>query len=250
MFLGVSTLLFITSTVVTLMWCGSMSCCTIDMPGGWTLSMMYQVMPGQTWIGAAAEFLGMWLVMMVAMMLPSLVPMLWRYHRSAGLVGEAHPGRLTVLVGLGYFLAWTLFGVIAFLLGVAASALVLEVPPIARAVPLIVGTIVLGAGLTTWKARHLACCRTGAGLGETVPAEARSAWRHGLRLGLHCGHCCFGLTAILLVVGAMDLWIMAVVTVAISAERLLPAGERMARIIGVVIVAAGLFLIVHALVPG
>jgi hypothetical protein len=45
-------------------------------------------MPGQTWPGAAASFLGMWVVMMVAMMLPSLVPMLWRYRQALGRTGE------------------------------------------------------------------------------------------------------------------------------------------------------------------
>jgi len=48
----------------------------MPMPGGWTMSMAWMRMPGQTWPGAAASFLGMWIVMMVAMMLPSLVPML------------------------------------------------------------------------------------------------------------------------------------------------------------------------------
>jgi predicted metal-binding membrane protein len=48
----------------------------MSMPGGWTMSMAWTLMPGQTWPGAAASFLGMWTVMMVAMMLPSLVPML------------------------------------------------------------------------------------------------------------------------------------------------------------------------------
>ena len=43
------------------------------MPGGWTMSMTWMRMPGQTWPGVAASFLGMWVVMMVAMMLPSLV---------------------------------------------------------------------------------------------------------------------------------------------------------------------------------
>ena len=46
------------------------------MPGGWSMSMAWMRMPGQTWPGAAASFLAMWAVMMVAMMLPSLVPML------------------------------------------------------------------------------------------------------------------------------------------------------------------------------
>ncbi len=43
------------------------------MPGGWTMSMTWMRMPGQTWAGAATTFLGIWVVMMVAMMMPSLV---------------------------------------------------------------------------------------------------------------------------------------------------------------------------------
>src|SRR2546430_71784 len=69
-------------------------------------------MPGQAWPAAAAAFLAMWVVMMVAMMLPSLVPTLWRY-RQAGL------GQLTTLVGVGYFAVWTVFGMVAYLLGLA-----------------------------------------------------------------------------------------------------------------------------------
>ena len=76
------------------------------------------------------------------------------------------------------------------------------------------------------------------------------AWRHGLRLGLHCGTCCAGLTAILLVIGIMDLRGMAVVTAAITAERLAPAGERVARVTGAFAVAAGLLLIVRTAVLG
>jgi len=75
----------------------------MPMPGGWTLSMTWMRMPGQTWPGAAASFLGMWLVMMAAMMLPSLLPMLWRYRLAVGGAGEARLGRLTALVGLAYF---------------------------------------------------------------------------------------------------------------------------------------------------
>jgi predicted metal-binding membrane protein len=123
----------------------------MPMPGGWTMSMAWMRMPRQTWPGAAASFLGMWVVMMVAMMMPSL-----------------------------------------------------------------------------------------------LPADAGMAWRHGLRLGLHCSHCCAGLMAILLVIGVMDLRAMAVVAAAISVERLAPAGERVARAIGAVVVGAGLFLIARA----
>src|SRR5215467_9245880 len=118
-FFAVSALLFAVSAGVTIAWCASMS--TMDgmsMPGGWTMSMAWMRTPGQTWPGAAAAFLGMWIAMMVAMMLPSLVPMLRRYREAVVTTSETALGRLTALVGLGYFLVWATFGLIAFPLGV------------------------------------------------------------------------------------------------------------------------------------
>jgi predicted metal-binding membrane protein len=219
------------------------------MCGGRTMSMAWMRMPGQTWPGAAASFLVMWVVMMVAMMLPSLVPMLWRYHQAVGRTGETRLAWLTALVGAGYFFVWTVFGMIAFPLGVALTAVAMQQPALARAVPIAVGVVVLIAGalqFTAWKARHLACCREAPGRGHTLLADAGTAWRHGLRLGLHCGHCCANLMAILLVIGVMDLSAMAVVTAAITVERLAPAGERVARATGAVAVGAGLLLIARA----
>ncbi len=249
-FWGVSALLFATSAATTLVWCASMSATgEMPMPGGWTMSMAWMRMSGQTWPGAAASFLGMWIVMMVAMMLPSVVPMLWRYRQAVGDAGGARLGRLTALVGAGYFFVWTVFGMAAFPLGVGLAAIEMQQPALARAVPTAVGVVVVIAGsfqLTAWKARHLACCREAPGRGCTLAADAGTAWRHGLRLGLHCSYCCAGLMAILLVIGVMDLRAMAVVAVAITVERLAPAGERIARAIGAVVVAAGLFLIARA----
>ena len=48
----------------------------MEMPGGWRMSMMWMRMPAQTWAASAASFLLMWLAMMVAMMLPSAMPMM------------------------------------------------------------------------------------------------------------------------------------------------------------------------------
>jgi len=249
-FFGVSALLFAASTALTTLWCASMPAMgEMPMPGGWTMSMAWMRMPGQTWPGAAASFVGMWVVMMVAMMLPSLVPMLWRYRQAVAGTGQTRLGPLTALVGLGYFVVWTVFGIAAFPLGVALAAIEMEQPELARAVPMAVGVVVLIAGVlqfTTWKAHHLACCGEAPGRGRTVPADAGTAWRHGLRLGLHCGYCSAGLTATLLVVGVMDLRAMAAVTAAITVERLAPCGERVARAIGAVLNGAGVFLIARA----
>jgi predicted metal-binding membrane protein len=246
-FFGISALFFAASAAVTIVWCTSMSSMgEMPMPGGWTMSMAWMRMPGQTWPSAAASFLGMWVVMMVAMMLPSLVPMLWRYRQAVGRTGETRLGPLTALVGVGYFFVWTVFGLAVFPLGVGVAAVEMQQPALAHAVPIAVGVVVLIAGalqFTAWKARHLACCREAPGRGCTLPADAGTAWRHGLRLGLHCSQCCVGPISTLLVIGVMDLRAMAVVMVAITVERLAPAGERVARAIGAVVVGAGLFLI-------
>jgi predicted metal-binding membrane protein len=221
----------------------------MPMPGGWTLSMAWMLMPGQTWPGAAASFFSMWAVMMVAMMLPSLVPMLSRYRQAVGRTGGTRLGRLTAIVGAGYFFVWTVFGMTAFPLGVALVSIEIRHPALARAVPIAVGVVVLIAGalqFTAWKANQLACCRAGPAHGRTLPADAGTAWRHGLRLGLDCGRCCAGLTTILLALGVMDLRVMAAVTAAITIERLAPSGERVARAIGAVVVGAGLCLTARA----
>jgi len=219
------------------------------MPGGLVMSMPWMRMPGQTWPGAASSFLAMWVPMMVAMMLPSLVPMLRCYRQAIGGTGGLRLVRLTALLGAGYYGVWTVFGMIAFLLGAALATIEMRQPALARAAPIAVGAVVLIAGVfqyTRWKARHLAFCREAPGRGRTLPADAGTAWRHGLHLGLHCSYSCAGLTAIVLVLGVMDLRVMTVVTAAITAERLAGAGERVARATGVVVVGVGLLLIVRA----
>jgi predicted metal-binding membrane protein len=236
-FFGVSALLFAASAAATVVWSASAQ------------AMGGMPMQGQTWPGAAASFLGMWVVMMVAMMLPSLVPMLWRYRQAVARTGEARVGRLAALVGVGHFFVWTVFGMAAYPLGVALAAIEMQPAALARVVPIAVGVVVLMAGalqFTAWKAHHLACCREAPGRGSAVPADAGTAWRLGLRLGVHCCCCCAGLMAILLVVGIMDLRAMAVVAAAITIERLAPAGEHVARVIGAVVVGGGLFLIARA----
>jgi predicted metal-binding membrane protein len=209
--------------------------------------MPWMRMPGQTWPEVAANFLGMWMAMMVVMMLPALLPMLGRYRRALGGLAAARLGRLTTLVGLAYFCVWGACGVAAFAQGVALAAIQRRIPAVARAAPLALGVLLVTAGIvqfSAWKAHHLACCRNGPD--RTLRPDAATAWRHGLRCGLHCSCSCAGLTAVLQGLGLMDLRAMALVMLAIAAERLAPAGERVARAIGAIGVAAGLLLIVRA----
>ena len=73
-----------------------------------------------------------------------------------------------------------------------------------------------------------------------------TAWRHGFDLGLKCCACCAPLTAMLLVVGVMDLGAMAAASVAIALERLVPRGRRIARASGILLFGAGLTMLAGA----
>jgi predicted metal-binding membrane protein len=175
----------------------------MPMPGGWTMSMMWMRMPGHSWPGSAATFLAMWTVMMVAMMLPSLVPRLLRYRAAVAWMASA-----------GYFFVWTIIGLAVFIAGVALAAIEMKWAIVSRAVPIAgIVIVVIAAALqfTSWKARQLSRCHDT--LHDLAP------FRHGIILGLRCARCCANWTAILLVVGMMDIRAMAVVTAAITLER-------------------------------
>jgi len=189
---------------------------------------MWMRMPGQSWPGAEASFLGMWVAMMAAMMLPSLLPLLLRnrWHRALPLAA-------------GYFAVWTLLGAAIFPVGAALVLAGIGWPAFTT------GIVVLAAGalqFTGWKARHLAHCRT-------LSPEGGRAWRQGLRLGIHCCCGCAGPTAILLAAGVMNFGAMVLVTLAITVERLFPAGGRTVRFLGGIALAAGTALIAQVTFP-
>jgi predicted metal-binding membrane protein len=251
-FAAVMVLLFVASATVTGLRCSSMSAMGgMPMPGGWTMSTVWMRMPGQAWLAAAASFLGMWMVMMIAMMLPSLAPALDRYRRRVEPAPRSSRGRLTSLVGLGYFFVWALLGLAVFPFGVALARVEMDQPALARAVPIATAFIVLLAGVlqfTPWKAHHLARCCEAFGRGPVLPAGKSTPFGLGLRLGLHCSLSCANLTAILLVLGVMDLRVMLALTAAINAERLAPARERTAQAIGVAALTLGWILVIRAFV--
>jgi predicted metal-binding membrane protein len=129
------------------------------------------------------------------------------------------------------------------------ASIAMQHPALSRLVPIAVAVVVLLAGalqFTAWKARQLACCREAPVRGQALRADPGAALRHGVWLGVHCGRCCANLMVLLLVLGIMNLWVMAVVTAAIAVERLAPTGERVARAMGVVVVATGMLLIARA----
>ena len=249
-FFGVSALLFAISAAVTVVWCASMQAMGgMPMPGGWTMAMAWMRMPGESWPGAAASFLGMWTTMMVAMMLPSLVPMLWRYRQRLRGGGEKRIGLLAAVAAVAYFVVWSAIGLAVYPLGATLATIEMRQAALAPAVPIATGIVVLMAGMFQFsgqKTRALAACQQPLGRGRVLPATVGTAWRDGLHLGLRCLSSCAGLMAILVVLGVMDVRVMAVVTAAITLERVASAPARAARIVGAVTIGAGALVIVRA----
>lgn len=242
---GVLALAFVASAIATVLDGMVMASSAMAMPGGWALSMAWMAMDGQGWLGAAASFLRMWMPMMAAMMLPSLAPVLSRYDRALARAGAPRSGRIAAAAALGYFLVWATVGAAVYPLGAAWAQAAMHHRWLAHGVPFAAAATVVLAGalqFTAWKARRLACCRAAPGV-VTQPTGVAAGLRHGVRLGLDCACCCGNLMVISLVAGITDLRTMAAVTLAISAERLLPAGERVARGVGLLALGAGVLWI-------
>jgi predicted metal-binding membrane protein len=192
--------------------------------------------------------LTMWVVMMVAMMVPTAMPAVLLYQRVvAGRDTSARPAALTAFFVAGYVLAWSLFAVAATLVQWALHRAAVLSPAMRLTGPAIGGAVLILAGVYQWTPLKHAClahCRT-------PLAFLLNAWRGGrigaltmgLRHGAYCTACCWLLMAILFVVGVMNLaWIIAL-TALVLAEKLLPYGDRVARASGIALAVWGLWLI-------
>lgn len=212
--------------------------------------MVWRGMPEQTGFSAASSFMEMWVVMMVAMMLPSLVPMLLRYRRSILRLDTARLGGPMTLAGAGYFFVWAMVGAAVYPLGVVVTAAEMRWLALAHAEPAMTGIVLLLAGgvqLSGWKARQLRRCREAPVWVQSLSSNAQSACPYGVRLGLHCSLCCASFMIVLLVPGMMNLGAIAIITAVITIERLMPRPERTARVAGVVVIVAGAFILARAL---
>jgi Predicted metal-binding integral membrane protein len=203
--------------------------------------MMSPAMSSATSLGMSAL---MTVAMMIAMMLPSIAPTLWRHHRHLRAMRMPGAGPHTMLFAAGYAAVWFAIGLAMFATSAALSPMGMAPPmelplgPRAGAVLLCVGAL----QLTPWKARQLRRCRHACVTTRPVTTSAVSAWWNGCRFGLDCGLSCAGPMAALLVVGVMDMRAMVLTTVAITAERVLPGGARIARVTGALAVVAGLVM--------
>jgi predicted metal-binding membrane protein len=199
----------------------------------------------------------MWVVMMVAMMLPSASPMVLLYARVVRHAESQGKGsRATASVAAfasGYLTLWILFSVLAVALQYALEhAGVLSAMMSSRSM-LLSALLLVAAGLyqlTPLKSACLRHCRTPAGFiaAHWRPGVA-GAWRMGFSHGLHCVGCCIALMLLLFVGGVMNLvWIVAL-TLIVAIEKLAPFGSLTAKVVAAALIAGGGTLLILDVLP-
>jgi predicted metal-binding membrane protein len=195
-------------------------------------------------VGAGLAFVAAWTVMMAAMMLPSALPMIALYAATQRDTAEPTRGALPVtLFTLIYLGLWAATGVPIYVASVALSALATDVRAYTVAGMLVVAGIFQ---LSPLKHVCLRRCRSPLGL---FLGHWRAGWRGGVAVGwahaAYCLGCCWVLMVVLVVAGAMGLaWVLLIAAV-VAAEKLLPAGERIAVVTGIVLVLLGLAVAVR-----
>jgi predicted metal-binding membrane protein len=221
---------------------------SMPMPGGWSMSMAWMGMPGTSAAARAIMFLVMWDVMMVAMMLPSVMPAALLHGKVIeNRVRQGEPaGGSQVLLLVGYFAVWTAFGAVAFAAGTAISLAAMKYVEVSRLVPAATGATLVAAGLyqlTRLKQACLQHCRSPLHFFSTRPLRsAADSLKFGLHHGAYCAACCWGLMAIQLALGVMSLPLMIGVAGVIFIEKQWRYGERFARVVGAVTIVAGVLL--------
>ena len=197
----------------------------------------------------------MWTVMMVGMMTPSAAPMILLYAR----VGRQARVQGAVFAATGWFAAgylgtWGAFAVAAALAQAALMKVALITPAMAIGNNLIVGALLLLAGIWQWlplKDTCLAQCQSPFGFLQRVGGFRHSvagAFAQGAKHGFYCIGCCWALMLLLFVGGVMNLLWVAALSIFVLLEKLVPNGTLITRGAGLVAIAGGIIFLGKSLI--
>jgi predicted metal-binding membrane protein len=216
----------------------------MDMPG--------MVMPELHEWGVITVLLlfAMWVVMMVAMMVPSAAPMLLAFltvnHRRQATARPLVPVSIFLL---GYLAVWTIYSAVATLAQWWLHKAALLSPTMAATSPVFSGALLLAAGIFQWTPLKRAClkgCRSPLSfLMSEWRDGAAGAFVMGLRHGSYCLGCCWMLMALLFVVGVMNLFWVVMIALFVMAEKMMVRGELLGHATGIALVTAGVVLLVR-----
>lgn len=188
-----------------------------------------------------------WTLMIIAMMLPSSIPLVLTF---AAIVGRRRrPARLVALLLIGYLVVWTGFGLAAWVADRGIHAAIDAIPWLAEHPQVIIGGTLLVAGLWQFSPMRDRCldqCRSPLGFvmhrwhGRR---EVREALRMGLAHGVFCVGCCWSLMLVMFGVGLGSVTAMLGLGAMTAVERNLPWGRRLTRPIGVALVLAAVYAV-------
>jgi len=195
----------------------------------------------------AALFSFGWVLMIVAMMLPSSIPLVMTF--GALVRRRRRPGQLVLLLLAGYLLVWGAFGFGAWLADRGIHAVVDALPWLAEHPQVIIATTLAAAGLWQFSPLRERCleeCRSP--LGFVInrwrgTSERTEALRMGIAHGAFCVGCCWSLMLVMFGVGLASLSAMLVLGGLTAIEKNLPAGRRLTRPLGVLLIVAAVYAI-------
>jgi predicted metal-binding membrane protein len=214
--------------------------------GWWSTIDRMQGMDNGPWsdLGALGWFLGVWVVMMAAMMFPSVAPTVALYARMA----RARPRLAPLAFAAGYLAIWAAVGIVAFSIAEAGGQVGGDVLAWHRAGRWVAGGTLLVAAvyeLTPLKDMCLGKCRSPLGF---LLGSWRDGWSGALQMGVKhgawCVGCCWALMASLFALGIMSVTWMAFVAALIAAEKLIPWGRAATYGTAALLLALGLFLLI------
>jgi len=188
-----------------------------------------------------------WMLMIVAMMLPSSLPLVVTF--SALVRRRRRPGQLVVLLLAGYLLVWGAFGLAAWIADRGIHAAVDALPWLAEHPQIIIATTLAAAGLWQFSPLRDRCldeCRSPLGFVLNRwrgTSERREALTMGIAHGAFCVGCCWSLMLVMFGVGLASLSAMLVLGAITAVEKNLPWGRRISRPLGVILILAAVYAI-------
>jgi predicted metal-binding membrane protein len=195
---------------------------------------------------------GMWAVMMVAMMTPSAAPMILMF---AGVNQRRRKQQVsyvpTSVFLAGYLGVWAAFSVLATAAQWGLHTVSLLSPMMAITSPALGGVLLVAAGIYQWTTLKDTClskCRSPLGFVLNEWREGRwGAFLMGMKHGGYCTGCCWSLMTLLLVAGVMNLLWVAAIAGFVLLEKVAPAGDRLGRVAGVLLVGWGVWMVARVL---
>ena len=229
--------------------------------GGMDMTGFRMIPAGRGWMMPASEpwkaiefgyVFAMWAVMMIGMMTPSAAPMILIYARvgrQAAIAGQ--PFAASAWFAAGYLLAWTAFSLAAISVQWALQRAALLTPMMESASNIFGGIVLIAAGLYQWTPLKDACLSSCQAPLTFIMrhggfrCEATGALTLGFRHGLYCVGCCWALMTLLFVGGVMNLFWIAALAVLVLFEKVVPFGRLVARLAGLALIAAGVWLLLQ-----